>query len=479
MIGDLKPYPQMQDSGHPWLGEVPVHWQVKKLRHLLTPVAMRNRPDLPLLSVVREKGVILRDISSKDENHNVIPEDLTNYKVVRSGQFVMNKMKAWQGSYGISDFEGIVSPAYFVFDLHELNGEFMNWAIRSKAFVPFFGRASDGVRIGQWDLSQTQMKEIPFAIPSPKEQEAIVGYLNRVNQRIQHAIRAKQKMIALFNEQKQAIIQRAVTRGLDQGARFKQSGVEWLGEVPEGWKVVRLGRFIELITGYPFKSEGFTEDQSDVRLLRGVNISPGNVRWGDVVYWPFDERQLYADFELRLGDIVLGMDRPLIQSGVRVAEVGPSDVPSLLLQRVARIRPHRDLKPEFLLNLLSGKAFSDYLAPIFTGISVPHLSPEQIRSFRFAMPEVDEQERILAVTSAATEEIRTAITRIQGELDLLSEYRIRLIVDVVTGKLDVRAGSASLPDDLCGVDELEPAGAEDIVARDISELAPVSKDVAV
>ena len=115
MIHNLKPYPAYKESGVPWLGEVPAHWDIRKLRQTLRFVAERNRPELPLLSVVREKGVVLRDISDRDANHNFIPDDLTNYKVVRQGHFAMNKMKAWQGSYGVSKFDGIVSPAYFVF----------------------------------------------------------------------------------------------------------------------------------------------------------------------------------------------------------------------------------------------------------------------------------------------------------------------------------------------------------------------------
>ena len=106
-----KKYPFSRDSGDRWLGQMPEHWKVIRLRNILKSKAERDRPDLPLLSVVREKGVILRDSEDSEENHNVIPEDLSNYKVVREGQFAMNKMKAWQGSYGVSPYEGIVSPA--------------------------------------------------------------------------------------------------------------------------------------------------------------------------------------------------------------------------------------------------------------------------------------------------------------------------------------------------------------------------------
>src|SRR5262249_9211239 len=155
----------------------PAAWDLRKLRGVLRRVTERNRPDLPLLSVVRGRGVILRDTKNEDENRNYIPDDLSNYKVVRVGQFAMNKMKAWQGSCGVSQHNGIVSPAYFVFDLAGVDGRFFHWAIRSRAYVPSFARASDGVRIGQWDLSESRMREIPFAIPSLPEQAAIVRFL--------------------------------------------------------------------------------------------------------------------------------------------------------------------------------------------------------------------------------------------------------------------------------------------------------------
>ena len=156
----LPRYEAYKPSGVAWLGEIPAHWEMKKLRTILTPTAIRNRPDLPLLSVVREKGIILRDTENKEANHNFIPEDLSNYKVVQQGQFAMNKMKAWQGSYGVSGFEGIVSPAYYIFDLKEVTPIFFHKALRSQAYVPFFTQASDGVRIG---LSSAELNSAVFS----------------------------------------------------------------------------------------------------------------------------------------------------------------------------------------------------------------------------------------------------------------------------------------------------------------------------
>ena len=246
MAAELKPYPRYKDSGVPWLGQVPVHWQALKLRQVLRRSTERERPDLRLLSVVRERGVILRDTTSSDENHNYIPDDLSNYKVVRVGQFVMNKMKAWQGSYGVSCHDGIVSPAYFVFDVIGLRGDFFHAAIRSRAYVPAFTRASDGVRIGQWDLAEARLREIQFLLPPAPEQPAIVRFLDHADRRIRRYIRAKEKLIALLEEQKQVLIHEAVTGRIDVRtgkpyARYKPVRLGPLvHKVPDHWDVAAL-----------------------------------------------------------------------------------------------------------------------------------------------------------------------------------------------------------------------------------------------
>jgi type I restriction enzyme, S subunit len=165
MIDDLKAYPEYKETSSDWLGSVPLHWEVRSLRTLIKPMNERNRPDLPLLSVARERGVFVRSLTDDKENHNVIPEDLTNYKVAHAGNLVINKMKAWQGSMGIAPCEGIVSPAYFVFNLSMANRMFAQAMFRSKPYVAHFGQASDGVRVGQWDLSIPGMRQIPVLVP--------------------------------------------------------------------------------------------------------------------------------------------------------------------------------------------------------------------------------------------------------------------------------------------------------------------------
>lgn len=303
MIADLKPYPAYKDSGVPWLGEVPEQWEVRKQRHVLERVTERNRSDLPLLSVVREKGVIKRDITSKEENRNVIPDDLSNYKAVRAGQFAMNKMKAWQGSYGISRWDGIVSPAYFVFELSGVSGEFFHAAVRSRSYVPFFTQASDGVRIGQWDLSEARMREIPFVVPPCSEQAFIVRFLDHADRRIRRYIRAKQKLIKLLEEQKQAIIHRAVTRGLDPNVRLKSSGVQWLGDVPEHWTVARLKDAAVVQTGLTLGKNYKGVETESRPYLRVANVQVGRVDLKHVKHLAVPSNEANGA-TLRAGDVL-------------------------------------------------------------------------------------------------------------------------------------------------------------------------------
>ena len=199
------------DSGVEWIGKIPKHWEISKLGTSLKPISIKNRADLPLLSVTREQGVILRDVDDKESNHNFIPDDLSGYKMVEKGQFAMNKMKAWQGSYGISDYTGIVSPAYFIFELNGIESTFFHKAIRSSVYVPFFIKASDGVRIGQWDLSKSRMKEIPFYIPPKEEQIKIVEYIENQTTKIDKAIELQQNYISKLKEYKASLIDSVVT----------------------------------------------------------------------------------------------------------------------------------------------------------------------------------------------------------------------------------------------------------------------------
>ena len=202
---------KMKDSGVSWIGEIPEHWEVKTLRHYLKMVSVKGFPDETLLSVVREQGVIVRNTESQEENHNFIPDDLSGYKLVKKGQFAINKMKSWQGSYGVSQYQGIVSPAYYVCDLNFDNKRFFNEAIRSQVYIPFFTQYSKGIRVGQWDLSPIGLKSIPFIEPPIEEQQEIVEYIDAATTKADKMIVELTNHVESMKEYKQRLIADVVT----------------------------------------------------------------------------------------------------------------------------------------------------------------------------------------------------------------------------------------------------------------------------
>ena len=432
-ITDLKPYSEYKDSGSRWLAKVPAHWGIHNLRTRIRSRNERNRADLPLLSVAREKGVFVRSLTDANENHNVIPEDLSNYKVARAGNLVINKMKAWQGSMGVAPCDGIVSPAYFVFDFNIANSAFGQTLLRSKPYVAHFGQASDGVRVGQWDLTISGMRQIPVLVPPSEEQAAIVRYLNHATHRLDKAIRAKRKTIALLNEQKQAIIQRAVTRGLNPDALLKDSGIPWLGNIPQHWEQQALWTLSKL------RAE---RNPSNLPLL-SVFLNRGVIRYedgGGQVHAPSLDLSNYQ--VVRVGDFVLNNQQAWRGS------VGVSSHDGIISPAYIVLQLSTRLDSRYANYLMRSRAMVDQFVTASKGVGDIQRSVfwPFLRMVQVPLPMLEEQICIVQHLETVTAGLSTSISRFEREIDLLREYRTRLIADVVTGKLDVREVAAKLPE---------------------------------
>lgn len=255
MIAELKPYPEYKESGHDWLGQVPDHWDVLPNRAIFTEIKERDCPNEEMLSVTITRGIVrqkalLADSSKKDSSNT----NKSAYKLVQPGDIAYNKMRAWQGALGASNLRGIISPAYVVMrPVAGANPLYFHNLYRTPMFAKEAERWSYGITSDMWSLRPEHFKIIGSLLPPPAEQAAIVRFLDHWNGRLEKAIRAKRKVITLLNEQKQAIIHRAVTRGLDPNVKLKDSGIPWLGEIPEHWEVLRAGNlFYEVVdTGHP------------------------------------------------------------------------------------------------------------------------------------------------------------------------------------------------------------------------------------
>lgn len=465
MMHDLKPYPAYKDSGVPWLDQVPEHWDTCSLGSLTSPVSERNRPDLPLLSVVREKGVIPRSTMSDDENHNYIPEDLSNYKVVRKGNLVINKMKAWQGSLGIAPMDGIVSPAYFVFDLRIGDPRFGQALLRSKTYVAFFAQASEGVRIGQWDLSIHGMKRIPVVVPPLDEQVVIVRFLDYVDRRIRRYIRAKQKLIKLLEEQKQAIIHRAVTRGLDPNVRLKPSGVEWLGDVPEHWEVRRFKTLLLRIDqGVSPQAENRLTEEGEWGVLKAGCVNGGVFREEEHKRLP-DGFAFDPSLAVKVGDVLISRASGSPHLVGSVGRVRSLNYSLILSDKTFRPVFNKEVDPDFMCLAMNSRYYRQQVEQAISGAEglANNLPLSSLRCFLFAIPPLSDQRSIVDYVLRTTSDLTTTIERAEREISLLREYRTRLIVDVVTGKLDVREVAARLPQE---AEEPEPMDEVEVLGEE-------------
>jgi type I restriction enzyme S subunit len=267
---ELKPYREYKDSGLPWLGEVPAHWRLQRIKHAFKEASWRElHGDEVLLSLTRSRGLI-----PHSEASDKLPsaEDLNKYKVYKPGELVMNRMQAWSGMFGTAEIGGLVSPDYSVFEPTsgtEVN--FFKTLFMTPLYTEQFAQRSQGIGSGFNRLYTLDFGAIPIATPPPEEQRMIARFLGSHDRLLNCLIRAKQRLIELLNEQKQAIIHRAVTRGLDPDAPTKLTDLDWLPEVPEHWDVAQLGRFITLQRGIDITKDVQTEGSIPVVSSGGIH----------------------------------------------------------------------------------------------------------------------------------------------------------------------------------------------------------------
>ena len=421
----MKTYIRYKDSGISWIGKIPEHWEISCLRKHLSFVSDKGHPEEQLLSVTREKGVIIRNRESKEENHNFIPDDLSGYKLVREGQFAINKMKSWQGSYAVSQYTGIVSPAYYICDLHFDYKPFFHVAIRSRAYIPFFTMYSKGIRVDQWDLSPIGLKNIPFFVPPVSEQKAIVAFLDEKTAKINGLVTTKQKQIELLKEYKQSLIAKAVTKGINPKAKMKDSGINWIGQIPAHWESSTLRKHLKFIS-----DKGHSEEQLlSVTREHGVIVRNTESKEENHNVIPTD----LSDYKLvKKGQFAINKMKSW-QGSYAVSSYTGIVSPAYYVCDL-------DFEnKEFFSIAIRSKAYVPFFTMYSKGIRVDQwdLSPVGLKTIPFFIPPKEEQESIVSYLKEKTERIAIQISAIEKQIENLNEYKQSLISDVVTGKVQV------------------------------------------
>ena len=451
-ITDSRPYPAYKPSGIEWLGDVPAHWDVLPNRAIFVEVNEQNFPDEQMLSVTIVNGVIrqkelLEDTSKKDSSRL----DKNAYKLVQPGDIAYNKMRAWQGAVGVSEYRGIISPAYVVQrPRNGNNSHYLHHLLRTPAFSKEAERWSYGITSDMWSLRPEHFKMIYTCVPPLAEQAAIVRFLDHADQRIRRYIRAKQKLIALLEEQKQTIIHQAVTGQIDVRTgqpypSYKDSGVEWLGDVPEDWEVVPLRRVTLDSCDGPFgsglKSSHYTEE--GIRVVRLQNIGHGEFKDSDAAFISSEHYLSLGDHSVISGDVLIAGLGDNNHPAGRACVAPENIIPAMVKADCFRFRLNQTrIQPRFAALQLTATA-TVASALLSTGATRQRTNLQATAGRAIGIPSVPEQNLIVKYITAEVSGIGGAQVAVQREIELLREYCTRLIADVVTGKLDVREAAVN------------------------------------
>lgn len=423
-------YPEYKETGLKWLGQVPASWGAVPLWTLYSRRKSTDFPDEELLSVYRDHGVVPK--SSRGDNFNKPSEDLSAYQLVKPGDMVINKMKAWQGSVAISRHRGIVSPAYFVYERHhEMDDRYLHYLLRSERYITGYLSLSKGIRINQWDLDPTYHSRMPILVPSLHEQRAIVDLLDREIAQIDELIGKQEGLIELLAEKRQATITHAVTKGLDPAAPTKPSGIPWLGDIPAVWNVSKL-RWKSRGIGDGLHGTPTYSDQGSIPFVNGTNLLGGEIRITDTTNFVEEDQLSDADLGLDESTVLISINGTIGNCAV----LGNQQV--MLGKSAAYIKSSDSLNVHFLAHYLRSHPTRSYFVETSGGTTIANLSLATLRGTPVPVPPLQMQEEIAMWLKEKIQSFDELGSKAHEAVRLLRERRSALISAAVTGKIDAR-----------------------------------------
>lgn len=464
-IADLKPYSEYQSTGHEWLGSVPAHWRRLPGRACFVKKNKSNWGLLEKTVLSLSYGRIV--VKPVEKLHGLVPESFETYQIIEPGDIVVRPtdlQNDWNSlRLGFARNRGIITSAYLCFGVKDkLLPEYGHLLLHTYDLMKVFYGLGSGLR---QNLDWGDFKYLPCLPPPLEEQAAIVRFLDWANGRLERTIRAKRKVIALLNEQKQAIIHRAVTRGLDPSVPLKPSGIPWLGDIPRHWETLALKRVLRRLIDCEHKTAPRV-NQSDFRVIRTTGIRNGILRMHGTYCTTFHAFQEWTRRSLpEPGDVIFTREAPAGE-----ACIVPNDINLCLGQRTVLMKiDTQRLSPQYLVHTIYAGPPRIAISLASQGSTVGHFNMSDIGALAIFLPPKDEQEKIVVSILNQTSGLEATIFRLEREIELLREYHTRLVSDVVTGKLDVRDVASQLPDespnevtegDVDLIDEIESADEE-------------------
>lgn len=426
----LSGYPKYMPTGVEWLGKVPAHWDLKRVAQLFDERRQKvSDRDYPALSVTKAGIVPQLETAAKTD-------DGDNRKLVLRGDFVINSRSDRKGSSGLASLDGSVSLINTVLIPRSgVQGNFIHHLLRSTLFQEEFYRNGRGIVADLWSTNFSEMKDIVLGLPPVSEQQIIATFLDRETAKIDALVAEQQRLIELLKEKRQAVISHAVTKGLNPDARMKDSGIEWLGEVPTHWDVRRTKSVTNFTTSGPRGwSDRISEEGS-------IFVQSGDLDDALAVVFAGAKRVLVDDDAdaartlLRAGDVVVCITGAKTGNVAVCAEVPE---PAYINQHLCLMRPTREILPAFLAILLKSSIGQTYFDLSQYGLK-QGLSLEDVREAPVLLPPLVEQSAIVTWVAAQVAKLDALTAEAKHAMDLLQERRAALISAAVTGQFDVRS----------------------------------------
>ena len=418
--------PQFQlykESTIPWAPVIPNHWETKRAKSLFKKMERPVRESDEVVTCFRDGTVTLR----RNRRESGFTESLKEigYQGIRPGDLVIHAMDAFAGAIGVSDSAGKGTPVYSVCTpIGEANPLYYAHALREMSRSKWIESLANGIRERSSDFRFTEFSAQVVPVPPPEEQAAIVRFLDHADEQIKSYIVGKERLIALLEEERQALVHQAVTRGLDPNVRLKPSGVEWLGDVPEHWEASRVKHELR---SYNHVRVPLSTTERGVMTSRTYDYYGASGVIDQVESYLFDdELLLIAEDGANL--VLRNLPLAIIARG------------KFWVNNHAHILKPRTGNLEFLAAVMEG---IDYL-PWISGAAQPKLTQERLMNIPIAVPSPAMQGEIMNKINARANPITVAVDQARRQINLMNEYRTRLIADVVTGQLDVREAAAQL-----------------------------------
>ena len=435
----LAPYPEYKDAGVSWVGSIPAHWPEKRAKYYFKEIDDRSQTgDEEMLSVSHITGVTPR---SQKNVTMFKAESNVGQKRCQPGDLIINTMWAWMSALGVSNHAGIVSPAYGVYrprSNQDYDYYYLDSLLRIEGYRSEYICRSTGIRSSRLRLYPDKFLSMPVVCPPQEEQQTIARFLKAQDRLFRKFIRNKRRFIELLKEQKQNVINQAVTRGLDPKVQFKPSGVEWIGDIPEHWDARRLRTLAAVRASGVDKNTN--EDEVPVLLCNYVDVYKNDRITAaiDFMKATATPEEIRA-FALKAGDVIITKDSESWDD-IAIPTFVPETIPGVVCAyHLALIRPFSgEIEGEFLFRAFSSDPVADQFRIAATGVTRFGLAQGAIKGAFFPLPPLEEQRAIIAHINEKCAEISQAISRAEREIELMREYRTRLISDVVTGQVDVR-----------------------------------------